>query len=666
MQADVQSRDTSSVIQIPVSRLTLSANNARETQESLDDLLASIPVHGVIQNLVVRPAKKKGHFEVIAGGRRTRACQQLIAEGKLPKTFSVNSVVAADTANALELSFVENHQRLPMHPIDQYQTFAKLVAEGLTPTAIADRFALTKRHVEQRLRLAHVHPEILEAYRANAIGIDALQTYAFCENTDKQLDVWKALSKHQRNNPHAIRPYFTERKVPADNALATFVGKKAYKDAGGTITTDLFSSAVYFDDYALLEKLATAKLEEHTAALATDWGWVEARTSFRPHDGEFRTAQMPTRDATPGETERINKLRDRIDEIYELQDNGDELPEAQDDDLTNELEQLHQAIETIEAGLTTEHTPETKAIVGAIVTLGRDGAIAVHPNLVREDDVAKARSAGLLSNRHGPSEAGAETTTRRKDRPPLAISDALARRLTEARTHALRLEIAQQPRVALIAVIASLASYTLYTCRANPLQIAVDAHATIRTDTPSPGATEFTARIDYWKATVPRKSKDLVPWLAQQSDATLMDLLAVLAASTLNAIMESERFSTARNGRSLTAIDQLATLAEFDMRRYWSVTPENYLTHVSKASAAAALAEAVDQAAAATLKPMKKQAAAAYAAPMLARAQWLPPILRPQGTLAHVTDYELGDDDRDFDIDIAAAADACDQVDEAA
>ncbi|WP_156144312.1 hypothetical protein [Vibrio jasicida] len=36
---------------------------------------------------------------------------------------------------------------------------------------------------------------------------------------------------------------------------------EAYEQAGGVVTTDLFSDKVYFEDRSLMESLATAKIQ---------------------------------------------------------------------------------------------------------------------------------------------------------------------------------------------------------------------------------------------------------------------------------------------------------------------------------------------------------------------------------------------------------------------
>ena len=65
-------------LQIPLAKLAVSPLNVRTTDaENVDDLIASIPVHGLLHSLVIVPAEKDGHYHVIAGGRRLRALHTL-------------------------------------------------------------------------------------------------------------------------------------------------------------------------------------------------------------------------------------------------------------------------------------------------------------------------------------------------------------------------------------------------------------------------------------------------------------------------------------------------------------------------------------------------------------------------------------------------------------
>jgi ParB family transcriptional regulator, chromosome partitioning protein len=78
---------------VPLNKLVRSSLNVRKTgADSIDDLAASIAVHGLLQNLTVtkksatgKTKSKADAYEVVAGGRRLAALQSLAKQQKIPK-----------------------------------------------------------------------------------------------------------------------------------------------------------------------------------------------------------------------------------------------------------------------------------------------------------------------------------------------------------------------------------------------------------------------------------------------------------------------------------------------------------------------------------------------------------------------------------------------------
>ena len=93
-------------------KLRLSDSNVRKAnvEAGLDALAASIAEHGLLQPLIVSPAKgRKTLFDVHAGGRRWRTIGLLIERGVLPKDHAVDVRLCGDEdAAAREISLAEN------------------------------------------------------------------------------------------------------------------------------------------------------------------------------------------------------------------------------------------------------------------------------------------------------------------------------------------------------------------------------------------------------------------------------------------------------------------------------------------------------------------------------------------------------------------------------
>ena len=129
-------------ILVPLDRLVLSDANVRRVvhEEGLTELAALIASQGLLQRLSVA-ARPDGCFAVVAGGRRLRAMQMLVAKGSWDASQSVECKLYGD-ARAAEVSLAENSGREAMHPADEMEAFRKLVEEGLTVAQVAGRFGV--------------------------------------------------------------------------------------------------------------------------------------------------------------------------------------------------------------------------------------------------------------------------------------------------------------------------------------------------------------------------------------------------------------------------------------------------------------------------------------------------------------------------------------------
>ena len=182
----------SAIRDIPLCRLALAPENVRKTppdEAAEAQLRASIAEHDLLENLVVRPDEPDPdgieRFAVVAGGRRLAALKALAENGTLHADHPVPCKVAAN-GNAGELSLAENVVRIAMHPADQVVAFAGLAESGVTVAAIAARFGVSERTVEQRLRLGNAAPELLDAYRAEQFDLETLMAFAVTTDHDRQ------------------------------------------------------------------------------------------------------------------------------------------------------------------------------------------------------------------------------------------------------------------------------------------------------------------------------------------------------------------------------------------------------------------------------------------------------------------------------------------------
>jgi ParB family transcriptional regulator, chromosome partitioning protein len=122
--------------------------------EALEELTQSIRARGVVQPIVVRPAKDGRHYEIIAGERRWRAAQ---AAG-LSEIPAVVRDVADDAALAIAL--IENIQREDLNPIEEATAVGRLIEEfSLTHQEAADAIGRSRVGVSNMLRLLELGDE---------------------------------------------------------------------------------------------------------------------------------------------------------------------------------------------------------------------------------------------------------------------------------------------------------------------------------------------------------------------------------------------------------------------------------------------------------------------------------------------------------------------------
>ncbi|MCY4589208.1 MAG: ParB N-terminal domain-containing protein [Alphaproteobacteria bacterium] len=339
---------------IPLCRLALAPENVRKTppDEAAEvQLRASIAAHGLLKNLVARPdapdADGVERFAVVAGGRRLAALQALAENGTLHADHPVPCKIATN-GSAQELSLAENVNHLPMHPADQVVAFAGFVQSGATVATIATRFGVSERLVEQRLRLGNAAPELIDAYRAEAIDLETLKAFAVTTDHERQLSVWEQVSAQgHRPNAWQVKRLLTEERVPANAAIARFVGVDAYEAAGGAVLRDLFAdeyeNGVWLEDPKLFTELATQRLAAAAAELATRWKWAEAmlEVDWSPTARYGRIRPQPS-EPTGAETAEIERLRPRHDEIATLEEH--ELTE----EIAKETEGIEMRLDAIE------------------------------------------------------------------------------------------------------------------------------------------------------------------------------------------------------------------------------------------------------------------------------------------------------------------------------
>lgn len=624
----VMSASETSVREIPLNKLKPSPANVRRTATDvgIEELAASIVAHGLLQMPVVQPERtgegeETGSYLVTAGERRRKALLLLVTQKRLKKTAPITCLVKTD-GNPAEISLAENTVRMPMHPADQFEAFAKLRGDGLGLEEIGARFGVTPAVVRQRLKLAAVSPTLMEKYREGELSLEQLMAFTVTDDHALQEETLTQLAWNK--TPDVIRKALTSRHVSPRDRRAIFVGAEAYEAAGGTILRDLFAEdgGGWFTDSQLLDRLVKEKLEVAAGAVRNGgWKWVEVHAEY-PHALPFTRIHLQTVALAGEDQARLDAITARYDELAAQHEGEDDVPEevqAEIDALDAEIADLQQK--------QLAYLPEDIERAGVIVSLGQDGQLRIERGFVKPEDRPQIEA---LPAEHPLPVKGADDRGSSSDEPDglRPLSDALLADLTAHRTAALQECLAARPDVALIALTHALAlqtfaggGYDPFTC------LGIEAKAaSLESSSPGIGGSKaseaMARRHEAWARQLP-KPGELWTWIDTQDASTRLELLAYCIARTVDAVRQP-------NGRrrALAHADQLATAVALDMAAWWEAMGERYLARVPKARILEAVREGVSERDAENMAGLKKDAMVLHAERLLAGKGWLPEVLR--------------------------------------
>ncbi len=596
---------------IPLNKLVPSKRNVRRQTDPIADaqLRADVEARGLLQNLIVTAAKKpRGSYAVEAGGRRLAALKALMAEGKLAKDHEVPCLVLDDIGtNVAEASLAENFQKLAMNPADECLAFQHFIEKGSDIEGVARRFGLTVRFVEGRLRLAGLAPIVFQALADGEISLDVAKAYATTPDRERQAYVFEQMAKgYGAAHPDSVRRMMTQATVAASDPRARFVGEEAYLEAGGRIERDLFAdeASTRWLDIAILERLASEKMEAAAAATASEIGLGWVRPSLDQFIGWQHTEGLERvpleQPPLSGEEEAKLAELETAAADYEAVLEDEEASEEERTAAETELAAVESAIEAI-----TEKAPVVDEAllpqVGAFLVLGADGQPKLHNVLYVEK---------VQSDADGePNESG-ESGERPTARKPGTLSQRLVDELAIQRRDILAAHVAADPDFALdLAIFLMVDRQPGYgagrsgsSLSARPPQEPVlgfktpDAAATITRGEASEaldrswmGGESLGERFDAFRALDPEAR---AAWLGHA------------VAGTLEASLNVEGTSACRFH------DHLGRLLGIDVAAWWRPTAINFFDRVAKPIMFEALADVGGPALAARYASSKKAALA--------------------------------------------------------
>lgn len=571
--------------------------NARagKGKDGLEALAASIDAKGLIQPLVVRPTASD-KFEVIDGRRRHQALGLLVKAKKLERKAPIPVIVRSeDDTEALETSLAANLIRLPMHPVDQHEVFARLVGEGYSEADVASRFGLAERTVKQHLALGRLAPEVRKAWRAGKIDADTAK--AFTLAADDPLTQARVLASVAKSSGGRISAWAVRNELASGDLIRVddddveMVGLEAYIAAGGTIKQDLFEDAGYIADPAVLKQVVDAHIAAIAAELVADgWAWAA-------HEDDLAVTKYshePVGDNEPTAPVFTAAEAQRLDALAE---SG--TPAA-----------LRERTEIQRRGLSRAWPAEIKAVSGCILDHW-SGEIEI-TWAVAQSAGAKPQVRPQAAGPHEPDDADQDAA------PPVAeetepeaprLSGALTQSLTETLTVAAAETLATAPLVALRCAVATLESWG-----SSPVHLSAS------------GAASRLAPDRFGREVADRELSKVLADLDAVGTDDLLLRLARAVASALDLVAYNSH--AARADDVLARLD--ADLLEYHARHLFDA--EGYFKRVPIALIAEALTEMTGEPPPAG---RKKTELVALAVARQDETGWLPPLLRHPSRSEH-------------------------------
>lgn len=227
-------------------------------KEPLQELAQSIKENGILQPITVR-RRQAGGFEIVAGERRWRAAQ-------IAGMHEVPAIIKEFTdKEALQLALIENVQREDLDPVEEAESYQRLMQEfGYSQSEVAEKVGKERSTVANAVRLISLPNEIKEMISEKLISAGHAKALLSVENRAKQIQLAKqvvekglsvrALESLAKNKEEVATAEKTENPIGGDlsqrlakelaDQLQKTLGTKVsinYKNGKGDLTIHFYT-----------------------------------------------------------------------------------------------------------------------------------------------------------------------------------------------------------------------------------------------------------------------------------------------------------------------------------------------------------------------------------------------------------------------------------------
>ncbi|AKM11196.1 ParB/RepB/Spo0J family partition protein [Croceicoccus naphthovorans] len=145
---------------------------------ALEDLAKSIAARGVIQPIIVRPAKG-GTYQLVAGERRWRAAQKA-------QVHEIPAIIRKlDDRDVTALALIENIQREDLNPIEEARAYQRLsTRDSMSQSDIAELVEKSRSHVANLMRLLALPDPVLALVEKGELSMGHARALINCDNAE--------------------------------------------------------------------------------------------------------------------------------------------------------------------------------------------------------------------------------------------------------------------------------------------------------------------------------------------------------------------------------------------------------------------------------------------------------------------------------------------------
>lgn len=608
------------VAMVPIGSLRFSKElDPRKKKTNNYGLKASISTHGILQSLLVRPTSAEPDtYEIIAGNRRLTTLTEIIDEqlpykGGPPITWATQVPVlirSSDERGAMEAAFVENVEREDLHPVDRYERFAVLHADGENTADIAARYGYTETSVRQQLALGNgIAEDIRKAWRDGVISAEVAQAFTLSRDQRRQMAIFRKLKSSKRLQADAVK---TEIGVneDANKALRT-IGVEEFKAAGGIIAEDLFGDDPVIGNPDLAIRLAREKIVAVCDSLVAEgWQFAVDKSTVK-NTWNYKSVGFRL-EYTPAESKLKTTLAARVMELEDKSSEAwDRSNQAAADAFDKQVDAIQDEMAELDRIVTLRAVkPAHRKKSGCFVDVNHRGYLSITYGLQRPADLKKEDQAKEVRAREKAGESGEEAATAVSLENTTA---ALAYDLSAMKTQAIASVLASAPGLALRVLLATLVSrYGSF------LKMHANGMPGIELPPPEAGRACIAADLEFDQAFTAAEQLDddevgllLAGEIAQGADGRIHNVQGhVTGMSALISSLSSARWGAAANS---------------------AFKAELYFSKISADMCRDAIAQMTGRAAAPAAA--KKADLVRLAVDEQKRTGWLPPQLRhPEGT----------------------------------